>query len=103
MLNRDESLQICKQVLARAKAAGAEDALVSTQGATESHARFADNRITTSGRSDDVEITATVWVAVSYTPGPVSVWKPSSSTPKALHPSMMECTSDEFSDVRSHE
>ena len=62
MLSRDESLHICEQVLARAKAAGADDALVSTQGSTESHARFADNRITTSGRSEDVEITATVWV-----------------------------------------
>ena len=28
----------------------------------ESHARFADNRITTSGRAEDLDITATVWV-----------------------------------------
>src|SRR4029453_889512 len=27
-----------------------------------SHARFADNRITTSGRSEDLDITATVWI-----------------------------------------
>jgi predicted Zn-dependent protease len=62
MLARDESLQICEQVLARAKSAGAGDALVSVQGNTESHARFADNRVTTSGRSSDVEITVNVWV-----------------------------------------
>ena len=62
MLTRDESIGICEQVLARAKAAGAGDAMVSVQGNTESHARFADNRVTTSGRSTDVEITVTVWV-----------------------------------------
>ena len=62
MLNRDESLQICDAVLAHAKSAGAEDAAVSVQSSVESHARFADNRITTSGRADDLDITATVWV-----------------------------------------
>ena len=62
MLNRDDALKICDTVLAHAKAAGAEDAMVSAQSAVESHARFADNRITTSGRSEDVTITATVWV-----------------------------------------
>ena len=49
-------------MLAHAKAAGAEDASVSLQSSVESHARFADNSITTSGRSEDLDITATVWV-----------------------------------------
>jgi predicted Zn-dependent protease len=62
MLNRDEALKICETVLDHAKTAGAEDAQVSLDSGAESHARFADNRITTSGRSDDVDITATVWV-----------------------------------------
>ena len=62
MLTRDDALAICDTVLSRAKAAGAEDAVVSLTSAVESHARFADNRITTSGRSDDLDITATVWV-----------------------------------------
>lgn len=62
MLNRDEALKICETVLAHAKTAGAEDAAVSVRSSIESHARFADNRITTSGRAEDLEITATVWV-----------------------------------------
>ncbi|MEO8681604.1 MAG: TldD/PmbA family protein, partial [Vicinamibacterales bacterium] len=62
MLNRDDSLRICETVLGHAKAAGAEDASVSVQSTVESHARFADNRITTSGRAEDVGVTATVWV-----------------------------------------
>ena len=62
MLTRDEALEICETVLSHAKAAGAEDAAVSLQSSLESHARMADNRITTSGRADDVEITATAWV-----------------------------------------
>ena len=62
MLTRDEALKICETVLAHAKAAGAEDASVSLQSSVESHARFADNRITTSGRAEDLDITATVWV-----------------------------------------
>jgi predicted Zn-dependent protease len=62
MLNRDEALKICETVLDHAKAAGAEDASVTLANAIESHARFADNRITTSGRSEDLDITATVWV-----------------------------------------
>jgi predicted Zn-dependent protease len=62
MLGRDEALRICEAVLAPAKAAGAEDATVSLQSAIESHARFADNRINTSGRSEDLDITVTVWV-----------------------------------------
>ena len=62
MLTRDEAVKICETVLSHAKTAGAEDAAVSLQSSVESHARFADNRITTSGRSDDLDITATVWV-----------------------------------------
>jgi predicted Zn-dependent protease len=62
MLGRDEALTICETVLSHAKAAGAEDASISLQSAIESHARFADNRISTSGRSEDLDITATVWV-----------------------------------------
>ena len=62
MLSRDEALRICETVLAHAKAAGAEDATVALRNAVESHARFADNRITTSGRSEDLDITTTVWV-----------------------------------------
>jgi predicted Zn-dependent protease len=62
MLTREDALRICETVLTHAKAAGAEDAAVSLNHSIESHARFADNRITTSGRADDVEITATVWV-----------------------------------------
>jgi len=62
MLTRDEALKICEAVLEHAKAAGADDASVSLNNSVESHARFADNRVTTSGRSEDVDITATVWV-----------------------------------------
>jgi predicted Zn-dependent protease len=62
VLVRGDALKICETVLDRAKTAGAEDASVSLQHSIESHARFADNRITTSGGSDDLEITATVWV-----------------------------------------
>ena len=62
MLTRDEALKICDAVLAHAKSAGADDALVSLQSSVESHARFAANSITTSGRSEDIDITATVWV-----------------------------------------
>lgn len=62
MLTRDAALTICETVLDHAKAAGAEDAQVSLSNVEESHARFADNRVTTSGRSEDLDITATVWV-----------------------------------------
>jgi predicted Zn-dependent protease len=62
MLTREEALKFCETVLSHAKAAGAEDAAVSLESSVESHARFADNRITTSGRSEDLGITATVWV-----------------------------------------
>ena len=62
MLTRDEALKICETVLDHAKTAGAEDAAVSLNNSVEAHARFADNRVTTSGRADDLDITATVWV-----------------------------------------
>jgi predicted Zn-dependent protease len=62
MLNRDEAIKICETVLEHAKAAGAEDANISLQNTVSQHARFADNRITTSGRAEDLSITATVWV-----------------------------------------
>jgi predicted Zn-dependent protease len=61
MLTRDEALKICETVLAHAKTAGAEDAAVEVQHTTESHARFADNRVTTSGRSEDVVINVSAW------------------------------------------
>lgn len=62
MLTREDALKICETVLGHAKAAGAEDAQVQVQSAIEAHARFAANSLTTSGRSEDVEIVATVWV-----------------------------------------
>jgi predicted Zn-dependent protease len=62
MLTRDEALTICERVLSHATAVGAEDAAVSLEHSAESHARFANNGITTSGRSEDLDITATVWV-----------------------------------------
>ncbi|HUE86498.1 MAG TPA: TldD/PmbA family protein [Vicinamibacterales bacterium] len=62
MLSRDEALKVCETVLAHARTAGAEDAIVSLRSSVESHARFAGNSITTSGRSQDLDITATVWV-----------------------------------------
>ena len=62
MITREEALRLCEIVLAQAKAAGAEDASVSLNSSIESHARFAGNRITTSGRAEDLDITATVWV-----------------------------------------
>ena len=62
MLTRDEAFKICDAVLAHAKTSGADDASVSLQSSIESHARFAGNSITTSGRAEDLEITATVWV-----------------------------------------
>jgi predicted Zn-dependent protease len=61
MLTRDEALKTCESVLQHAKTAGAEDASVSLQNSVQSHARLADNRVTTSGRAEDVTITATVW------------------------------------------
>ena len=63
MMNREEALKMCETVLAHAKAAGAEDATVSLRSTAQQHARFADNRITTSGRAEDLQITTTVWVA----------------------------------------
>ena len=62
MLTRDEALKLCETLLAHAKSAGAEDAAVTVNGTTESHARFADNRITTSGTSEDLALALDVWV-----------------------------------------
>jgi predicted Zn-dependent protease len=62
MMSRDESLKICETLLGQIKAAGAEDAIVNVQSTQETHARFADNRITTSGRSENGTVAATVWV-----------------------------------------
>lgn len=62
MITRDEALRTCEVVLEHAKSAGAEDAAVSLVGSVEAHARLADNRVTTSGRAEDLDITATVWV-----------------------------------------
>lgn len=62
MLTRDEALGICETVLGHAKAAGADDASVSLRSGIESHARFADNHLTTSGQAENLEITTTVWV-----------------------------------------
>jgi predicted Zn-dependent protease len=62
MLGREDALEICETVLRQAKAAGAEDANVSVQSSVDAHARFADNRITTSGRAEDLQIAVTVWV-----------------------------------------
>ena len=44
------------------KTAGAEDAVVSVESAQQAQARFADNHITTSGRSENDTVTVTVWV-----------------------------------------
>ena len=62
MLTREEALRICDTVLAAAKTAGAEDAVVEVAGSVESHARFADNRITTSGQAENLSINATAWI-----------------------------------------
>ena len=62
MLDRNASLKICETVLEHAKAAGAEDANVSVNSSVDAHARFADNRITTSGRAEDLLINVTVWI-----------------------------------------
>ena len=62
MITRDEALQICETLLAQTKSAGAEDASITVNGSVEAYARLADNRITTSGRAENLEIGATVWV-----------------------------------------
>jgi predicted Zn-dependent protease len=62
MMSRDEALATCEAVLGHARTAGAEDAVVSVQSAQEAHARFADTHVTTSGRSENVTVTATAWV-----------------------------------------
>ena len=61
MMSRDEALKTCETLLGDIKAAGAEDAIVSVQSTQETHARFAENRVTTSGRAENVTVTATVW------------------------------------------
>ena len=63
MLTRDEALTICETLLGHAKAAGAEDASITVNGSIESHARLAENRVTTSGHADNVAINVTVWVS----------------------------------------
>jgi predicted Zn-dependent protease len=62
MMSRDEALKTCETLLGQIKTAGAEDAIVNVQSTQETHARFAENRITTSGRAENVTVTATVWV-----------------------------------------
>jgi predicted Zn-dependent protease len=62
MITRDEAFKICDTLLAHAKSAGAEDASISVNGSVEAYARFADNRVTTSGRAENLAITTTVWV-----------------------------------------
>jgi predicted Zn-dependent protease len=62
MMSRDEALKACETLLGHVKTAGADDAIVNVQSTQETHARFADNRITTSGRSDNAVVTTTVWV-----------------------------------------
>ncbi|HEU4687876.1 MAG TPA: TldD/PmbA family protein [Vicinamibacterales bacterium] len=63
MLTRDDALKICDTLLGHAKAAGAEDASITVNGSVESHARLAENRVTTSGHAENLAITTTVWVA----------------------------------------
>jgi predicted Zn-dependent protease len=62
MMSRDEALTTCETLLGQIKSAGAEDAIVNVESTEETHARFADNSITTSGRAENVTVTATVWV-----------------------------------------
>ena len=72
MMSRDEALKTCETLLGQIKTAGAEDAIVSVQSTQETHARFADNRITTSGRAENVTVTATVWVDSGAAPRPAT-------------------------------
>ena len=81
MLTREESLAVCETVLAHAKAAGAEDAIVSVQSSAESHARFADNRVTTSGRAESIapsraSIAASSAVVVANSSRSETSWHP---------------------------
>ena len=63
MLNRDEALKICETRAGTRQGRRRRGCQRSRlQSTVESHARFADNRITTSGRAEDLGITATVWV-----------------------------------------
>jgi predicted Zn-dependent protease len=62
MMPRDQALETCEALLGEIKSAGAEDAIVNVESTQEAHARFADNSITTSGRAENVIVTATAWV-----------------------------------------
>lgn len=62
MMPRDQALDTCEKLLGEIKSAGAEDAIVNVESTQETHARFADNSITTSGRAENVTVTASVWV-----------------------------------------
>jgi predicted Zn-dependent protease len=62
MMPRDEALATCETLLGHIKSAAAEDAIVDVQSTQETHARFAENGIITSGRAENVTVTATVWV-----------------------------------------
>ena len=59
LLARDEAKALCDLVLSSTKA---DAATVVVRSSTESHARFADNNLTTSGRVDNLEIGITVWI-----------------------------------------
>ena len=63
MLTRDEALEDLRDRAGARQGGGRRGRQPSRcRSSVESHARFADNRITTSGRSEDLDITATVWV-----------------------------------------
>jgi predicted Zn-dependent protease len=59
MLTEAESRALCEAALSRSQAG---DASVEVRSETTSHARFADNSLTTSGRAEDVTIRVTAWV-----------------------------------------
>ena len=59
MLTEAESKALCDAALSRSQAG---DASVEVRSETTSHARFADNSLTTSGRGEDVTIRVTAWV-----------------------------------------
>jgi predicted Zn-dependent protease len=59
MLTRDEARRICDTVLSLT---GPAETIVTLRSITDSHARFADNNLTTSGRADDLEVRIEVWI-----------------------------------------
>lgn len=59
LLSQQEAKVICEKLLGYVKA---DDAAVSVESRDDSHLRFADNNFTTSGRREDVQASATVWV-----------------------------------------